>query len=119
MTSRRTTHELAGLLQDVANALRQLPDMPLSELKPQRARKTKPSVDTIELATLLPQLSKEEARSRLNKLDQKSLTNLCKELKVNVGSKRTKSNLTQQVLWQLFDANDELEHIRTYEETPR
>lgn len=115
MTSRRTTHELAKLLEETADALRQMPDIPLSEFKP-RARKTNPTVDIVELATLLPKLSKEGATSRLNELGQQQLAQLCKQLKVNVGSKRTKSHLVKQVLWQLFDAKDELERIRTYEE---
>jgi len=116
MTSRRTTHELAKLLDETAQALRQMPDMLLSEILTQRAPKKKSAVDTAELVSVLPQLSKEEATRRLNELGQRSLIQLCKELKVNVGSKRTKASLVQQILWQLFDSRDELERIRNYEE---
>ncbi len=116
MTTRRTTHELAQLLEETAQALRQMPDMLLSGILTQRARKKKPMADIAELVSMLPQLSKEEATRRLNELGQGQLVQLCKEMKVNVGSKRTKPSLVQQVLWQLFDAGDELERIRNFEE---
>jgi len=116
MASKRTTHELAALLVEVADALRQMPDKPLSELKPRATSKVNPTVDIVELATRLPQLSKEEVTLRLNELGQRQLIQLCKQLKLNMGSKRTKSSLVNQVLWQFFESKDELERIRTYEE---
>ena len=118
MTSKRTTHELASLLQQMAEALRQMPNIPLSDIRPSRSRKKEPTVDVIELATILPQLRRDEVASRLNGLGQRQLVQLCKQMKVNVGSKRTKSSLIHQILWQLFEAKDELERIRTYEEKP-
>lgn len=119
MASKRTTHELAALLAEVVDALRQMPDKPLSELKPRPTRKVKATVDIAELATTLPQLSKEEATLGLNELGQRQLIQLCKQLKLNMGSKRTKSSLVNQVLWQFFEAKDDLERIRTYEEKSR
>ena len=116
MGSKRTTHELAALLAEVVDALRQMPDKPLSELKARPTRKLKPTVDIAELAARLPRLSKEEATLCLNELGQRQLIQLCKQLKLNVGSKRTKSNLISQVLWQFFESKDDLERIRTYEE---
>lgn len=118
MSSKRTTHQLAELLEEIVEALRQMPDIPLSEIQPSRSSKTKPTVDIAELASVLPQLNKDEAAARLDQLGQKQLVQLCRHMKVNVGSKRTKSNLVHQILWQLFEAKNELERIRTYEEKP-
>jgi len=119
MASKRTTHELATLLAEVVEALRQLPDMPLSELQPSRTRKAKPVVDISELASKLPQMGKEEAKSRLEELGQAELIHLCKQLRLNMGSKRTKKSLVHQILWQFFEAKDQLERIRTYEDKSR
>jgi hypothetical protein len=118
MTSRRTTHELAKLLEEIAGALRDMPDMPLSELQPRRSKKAKPGIDVVDLATKLAQLSKEEAVSRLTELSQRQLVQICKELKVSVGSKKTRESLIRQIVWQLFEAKDDLERIRAYEEVP-
>lgn len=118
MSSNRTTHELARMLEEVAVALREMPDVLLSKIQPTHSRKVKPAIDITELAGTLPHLNREEAESRLSKLGQKQLVDLCRQLKVNTGSKRTKESLVQQILWQFFEAKDELERIRTYEEKP-
>jgi hypothetical protein len=116
MASKRTTHELATLLAEVVEALRQMPDMSLSEIQPQRARKVKSAVDTTELASKLPQMERDEAIARLEELGQGELIQLCRQLKLKLGSKRTKKSLVNQILWQLFESKDQLERIRTYEE---
>ncbi|MFB3786687.1 MAG: hypothetical protein ACE15F_09975 [bacterium] len=117
MASARTTHTLAELLEEVTQALRQMPDIPLSELKTKEKPKKKPEVDLSHLIAHFPQFTREEAETRLKALKQKELIELCKGLQVTVGSRKTKALMIKQILWDAFDSKIELERIRTYEET--
>ncbi len=116
MPSRITSHQLATLLEELASALRQMSDVPLSDLQPPRTRTAKPTVDISGLAETIPHLDKDEMSERLNALRQRHLIQLCRLLKVSVGSKRTKPALVKQILWHFFGAKDDLERIRTFEE---
>ena len=116
MSSRITSHQLATLLEELASALRQMSDVPLSDLQPSRTRKAKPKVDICGLAETLPHLDKDEMSGRLDALGQRQLIQLCRLLRVSVGSKRTKPALVDQIRWHFFGAKDDLERIRTFEE---
>lgn len=116
MVSKFTTHSFADFLEEVISALRQMPDIPLSDLQSSRPRKPKQTLASMEIADELPHLEKNEATVRLNKLGQRELLQLSKHLKIHVGSKRTKASLVSHVLWHFFGAKDDLERIRTYED---
>lgn len=116
MASVRTTHSLAELLEEVTQALRLMPDIPLTELKVKEKPKKKPEVDISQLIAQFPQFSREEAETKLKVLKQKELVELCKGLLVTVGSRKTKALMIKQILWDIFDSQSELERIRTYEE---
>ncbi|MEW6236971.1 MAG: hypothetical protein AB1656_16425 [Candidatus Omnitrophota bacterium] len=115
MTLKRTTHELANMLSEIADALKQMPDMSLMDLKPPQ-KKQKPIIDISALLDQLPKMNKENAEAQLKKLKVAELSELCKQMNVSIGSRRTKENYVKQIIWQLFESKSELEFIRTYEE---
>lgn len=120
MASKKTTHELASLLEEVASSLRELPDIPITKLKElcedkvtsKDSRAT--SLDFDELMTKLQQFGRSEAENELNGLTNKNLLEFCKKFNINTGSKQTKPNLVKQILWSLFDAKADLDHITSY-----
>jgi RNA-binding protein YlmH len=124
MVSKKTTYELAKLLEEVASSLRDLPDIPLDKLKDLHksdAKHTEKVVGSEHLDELMDEmssLSRSEAESKLNKLTSKKLLELCKKVKIKAGSKQTKPNLVNQILWRYFDAKADLDHITSYQEKP-
>ncbi len=116
MASKYTIHQLATMLEEVSNALRELPDMPLSDFQPPPPAKAQSDTKVIEVAESLPQPSKEETIQLLNNQSQKNLIQICRHLKINIGSNKTKSNLIDQLVWHFYTAADELERIRNYDE---
>ena len=113
MASARTTHSLAELLEEVTQALRLMPDIPLTELKAKEKPKKKPEVDISQLIAQFSHYSREEAETKLKGLKQKELLELCKGLQVSVGSRKTKAQMVTQILWDVFDSKNQLERIRT------
>jgi hypothetical protein len=124
MASKKTTHELAKLLEDVVSSLRELPDIPLTNLKEICESKVKnkdsraASLDLDGLMTKLRQIERDEAENQLNALTNKRLMEFCKKFNIKTGSKQTKSSLVQQILWNLFDAKADLDRITSYQQKP-
>lgn len=122
MVSKKTTYELAKLLEEVASCLRYLPEIPLDELKDlykseiKHAEKIVGSESLDELIDEMSSLSRSEAEFKLSKLTAKKLLELCKKSKIKAGSRQTKPNLVNQILWSYFDAKADLEHITSYQE---
>ena len=122
MVSKKTTYELAKLLEEVASCLRHLPEIPLDELKDLYKSEIKHTAKVVgsesldELIDEMSSLSRSEAEFKLNKLTAKKLLELCKKSKIKAGSKQTKPNLVNQILWSYFDAKADLEHITSYQE---
>jgi Asp-tRNA(Asn)/Glu-tRNA(Gln) amidotransferase B subunit len=124
MASKKTTYELASLLEEVASSLRDFPDISLDRLKElygseaKHTEKVVVSADLNELMDGISNLSRSEAEAKLNKLTSKKLLELCKKLKIKGGSKQTKPNLVKQILWSYFDAKADLDHIASYQQEP-
>jgi RNA-binding protein YlmH len=122
MVSKKTTYELAKLLEEVASWLRDIPEIPLDELKDlcknevKHIEKIVGSESLDKLMDEMSSLSRAEAEFKLNKLTSKKLLELCKKVKIKAGSKQTKSNLVNQILWSYFDAKADLDHITSYQE---
>ncbi|MFN8797459.1 MAG: hypothetical protein ACK5YH_03945 [Pseudanabaena sp.] len=119
MASRKTTHELADLLEEVAALLRDLPDLSLTKLKDLyqglgQNETIRSDVGLDDSVESISSLSRSEAESKLNKLTNKKLLEFCKKSKIKVGSKQTKSSLVKQILWSCFDAKVDLDHIASY-----
>jgi hypothetical protein len=119
MASRKTTHELADLLEEVAALLRDFPDLSLTKLKDlyQGLGQNETILSDVGLddsVENISSLSRSEAESKLNKLTNKKLLEFCKKSKIKVGSKQTKSSLVKQILWSCFDAKVDLDHIASY-----
>ncbi len=119
MASRKTTHELADLLEEVAALLRDFPDLSLTKLKDlyQGLGQNETILSDVGLDNSvenISSLSRSEAESKLNKLTNKKLLEFCKKSKIKVGSKQTKSSLVKQILWSCFDAKVDLDHIASY-----
>ena len=119
MASRKTTHELANLLEEVAALLRDFPDLSLTKLKDfyqgvGQNGTVLSDVDLDDSVEDISNLSRSEAESKLNKLTNKKLLEFCKKSKIKVGSKQTKSNLVKQILWNFFDAKVDLDSIASY-----
>ena len=124
MVSKKTTYELAKLLEEVASCLRDLPEISLDELKDlcksevKHTEKIVGSESLDELMHEISSLSRAEAEFKLSKLTSKKLLELCKKVKIKAGSKQTKTNLVNQILWSYFDAKADLDHITSYQENP-
>lgn len=88
------------------SALRQMPDMPLSELQSSRSQKTKERGDIKNLSDTLPKLDKENAISELDKLKKKELIQHCKQLKISVTSKKTKPEIINKIVEHFFELNE-------------
>ena len=119
MASRKTTHELANLLEEVAALLRDFPDLSLTKLKDfyqgvGQNGTVLSDVDLDDSVEDISNLSRSEAESKLNKLTNKKLLEICKKSKIKVGSKQTKSSLVKQILWSFFDAKFDLDSIASY-----
>ncbi|MBD2149154.1 hypothetical protein H6F44_03290 [Pseudanabaena sp. FACHB-1277] len=119
MASRKTTHELADLLEEVAALLRDFPDLSLTKLKDLyqglgQNETIRSDVGLDDSVESISSLSRSEAESKLNKLTNKKLLEFCKKSKIKVGSKQTKSSLVKQILWSCFDAKVDLDHIASY-----
>lgn len=120
MAFKKTTHELATLLEEVVSSLRELPDLPLEKLKELcrselvNTERILPRTDLDELIEEISNSSRAEVESRLNKLTSKSLLELCKKVKIKVGSSKAKANLVKQILWSFFDAKADLDRITSY-----
>jgi hypothetical protein len=119
MASRKTTHELADLLEEVAASLRDFPNLSLTKLKDLyqgvcQNETVLSDVDLDDSIEDISSLSRSEAESKLNKLTNKKLLEFCKKSKIKVGSKQTKSSLVKQILWSCFDAKADLDRIASY-----
>lgn len=120
MASKKTTHELADLLEEVAASLRDFPDLSLTKLKDLyqgvygQDETVLSDVDLDSSAADISSWSRDEAESKLNKLTNKKLLEFCKKSKIKVGSKQTKSSLVKQILWSCFDAKADLDRIASY-----
>jgi len=117
MSSKYTLHQLAKILEELSSSLRELPDIPISDLKILKPTDIVIDSEMIEIAEILSNLSKDEAIHLLNDQTQKRLIDLCKYLKINIGSNKTKRNLVDQLIWHIFTAKDDLHRIRNYDET--
>lgn len=116
MATRKTTTDLLKLLEEVCEALRELPDIPLAEFRRQPAekpaRKTKAAEpDLTAFAEELPRLERADAEKRLTAQTVKFLLSLCKQLPVDPGSDKKKANLIKQIMWRIHGMNDSLETI--------
>jgi hypothetical protein len=119
MASRKTTHELADLLEEVAASLRDFPNLSLTKLNDLYQGECQnetvlSGVDLDDSIEDISSLSRSEAESKLNKLTNKKLLEFCKKSKIKVGSKQTKSSLVKQILWSCFDAKADLDRIASY-----
>lgn len=112
MRFKQTTHSLAALLEELADALRQLPDMPTTELALPQPSKNRGVSPLKNLLRFLPTLSRDEAATCLSYLGQRELIQLCKECNIEAGSKWAKGILAKHILWHLFEAPKEPQHIQ-------
>jgi len=117
MASQYTTHQLANKLEEICNALRELPDISLSDFQSPRSKKAEVPIELTEIANSLPRASKEETEQLLNKQSQKNLIQICRHLKINIGSNKKKKSLIDELVWHFYGAQDELELIRNYDES--
>ncbi len=123
MATRKTTTDLLKLLEEVCEALRELPEIPLAEFRQlfekksekKPAKKTKaPEPSLLEFAEVLPTLDKAEAEKQLTKKTVPFLKSLCKQLNVNPGSDKKKENLIKQIIWRMYGMNDSLDTIEKH-----
>jgi len=99
-------NQIQSQFDEKNSALRQMPDMPLSELQSSRSQKTKERVDIKSLSDTLPNLDKEKAISKLEKLKKKELIQLCKQLKISATSKKTKPEIINKIVEHFFKLNE-------------
>ncbi len=118
----RTSHELADTLEELAKALRMLPEFemhPENLTQPSRQPSAPDSGHKVpsrmaELADTLHSLQRDDAEGELNALTLPALRQLSKLLQIRIPSRATKAETVRMLLEQVFDLPSGQELIRTF-----
>lgn len=118
----KTSHDLADVLESVANLLRSIPEYELGKVRQnfkdtdnqKNSEEPQIQITLTELASRLSEFGRENAETELKKLTLESMRHLATSLKIRIPSKASKADTINILLTQLFDIPAGQERIRTF-----
>ena len=118
----KTSHDLADVLESVANLLRSIPEYELGKVRQnfkdtdnqKNSEDPQIQITLTELASRLSEFGRENAETELKKLTLESMRHLATSLKIRIPSKTSKADTINILLTQLFDIPAGQERIRTF-----
>lgn len=118
----KTSHDLADVLESVANLLRSIPEYELGKVRQnfkdtdnqKNSEDPQIQITLTELASRLSEFGRENAETELKKLTLESMRHLATSLKIRIPSKASKADTINILLTQLFDIPAGQERIRTF-----
>ena len=118
----KTSHDLADVLESVANLLRSIPEYELGKVRQnfkdtdnqKNSEDPQIQITLTELASRLSEFGRENAETELKKLTLESIRHLATSLKIRIPSKASKADTINILLTQLFDIPAGQERIRTF-----
>ena len=118
----KTSHDLADVLESVANLLRSIPEYELGKVRQnfkdtdnqKNSEDPQIQITLTELASRLSEFGRENAETELKKLTLESMRYLATSLKIRIPSKASKADTINILLTQLFDIPAGQERIRTF-----
>lgn len=118
----KTSHDLADVLESVANLLRSIPEYELGKVRQnfkdtdnqKNSEDPQIQITLTELASRLSEFGRENAETELKKLTLESMRHLATSLKIRIPSKASKADTISILLTQLFDIPAGQERIRTF-----
>lgn len=118
----KTSHDLADVLESVANLLRSIPEYELGKVRQnfkdtdnqKNSEEPQIQITLTELASRLSEFGRENAETELKKLTLESMRHLATSLKIRIPSKASKADTINILLTQIFDIPAGQERIRTF-----